>query len=99
MQNRNLILFLTLSMATLIAWNTFVVPRIFPRKPAAAQNAAQKDADAGKAGSPAGEKEKAESEKTAGDPKKSDAHAAVSAKKDDDKPVALARDVKAPLNA
>jgi YidC/Oxa1 family membrane protein insertase len=99
MQNRNLILFLTLSMATLIAWNTFVVPRIFPRKPAAAQNAAQKDADAGKAGSPAGEKKKAESEKTAGDPKKSDAHAAVSAKKDDDKPVALARDVKAPLNA
>ena len=99
MQNRNLILFLTLSMATLIAWNTFVVPRIFPHKPAAAQNAAQKDADAAKAVSPAGEKKKAESEKTAGEPKKSDAHAAVSAKKGDDKAVAVARDAKAQGNA
>ena len=88
MQNRNLILFLTLSMATLIAWNTFVVPRIVPHKPAAAQNAAQKDADAAKAASPSGEKKKAGTEKTASESKKSDAHAAVSAKKGDDKAVA-----------
>src|SRR5271169_684648 len=95
MQNRNLILFLTLSMATLIAWNTFVVPRIFPPKPGAAQNAAQKDADAAKA--LAGDK-KTGTDKTAGDPKKSDAHAAVAAKKGDDKAVVAAHDVKAPAN-
>jgi YidC/Oxa1 family membrane protein insertase len=98
MQNRNLILFLTLSMAMFIVWNTFVVPRIDPRKRPAAQNAAQKDADAAKAVSPSGEKKKAGTEKTAGEPKKSDAHAAVSAKKGDDKAVA-AGDANAQGNA
>jgi YidC/Oxa1 family membrane protein insertase len=46
MQNRNLVLFLTLTMAMLIAWSSFVVPRILPQKKpvaAPAQNTAKKD--------------------------------------------------------
>ncbi len=56
MQNRNLVLFLTLSMAMLIGWNTFVVPRLLPpKKPVPTANAAKKDAgpaSVAKAGQP-----------------------------------------------
>jgi YidC/Oxa1 family membrane protein insertase len=78
MQNRNFILFLTLSMATLIAWNTFVLPRIAPqKKPPAAQNVAKKDAVANAA--------KPGSEKATDQSPKPDAQAAVSAKPADKK--------------
>src|ERR1700733_1028919 len=78
MQNRNFILFLTLSMATLIAWNTLVLPRIAPqKKPPAAQNVAKKDAVA-HAATPGSEKATDQSSKP-------DAQAAVSAKQADKK--------------
>ena len=35
MQTRNYIVFLVLSMGILIGWETFVAPRLFPRKPVA----------------------------------------------------------------
>jgi len=47
MQNRNLVLFLTLSMVMLIAWNSFVVPRILPpKKTVPGANAKQDAGDA-----------------------------------------------------
>jgi YidC/Oxa1 family membrane protein insertase len=97
MQNRNLVLFLTLSMAMLIAWNSFVVPRILPpKKPAVAQNAAKKDAGAAaiaKAGQPEAEKA------AAGETKKPGAQAAVSATKGDAKATSPEPDSKKPAGS
>jgi len=80
MQNRNLILFLTLSMATLIAWNSFIVPRILPpKKPPAA---AKKDLaeTIAKAGSPKGELGKPGEQNTA-DQKRAEQKAATESSK------------------
>src|SRR5271156_1976648 len=92
MQNRNLVLFLTLSMAMLIAWNSFVVPRILPpKKPAAALDAAKKDAGAAsvaKSGQPGPEKT------AAGETKKPEAQASVASSKGDVKAAAAAPDSK-----
>ena len=41
MQTRNYMLFLVLSMGILIGWETFVVPRMFPRKPVAKKDVKQ----------------------------------------------------------
>ncbi len=86
MQNRNLILFLTLSMAMLIAWSTLVVPRLIPKKPTVAQNAKK---DAAKPGAPGDDQAQRDANNAAG--KSSDkstkpgAIALASAKKGDDK--------------
>src|ERR1700693_4446340 len=46
MQTRNTILFFALSMASLVAWNVFVIPRIAPQaKKPAVQNVAKKDGE------------------------------------------------------
>jgi YidC/Oxa1 family membrane protein insertase len=43
MQTRNLVLFFALTLTTLILWQNVVMPRLMPRKPAAAKNAVKKD--------------------------------------------------------
>src|SRR5580704_11710003 len=99
MQNRNLVLFLTLSMAMLIGWNTFVVPRLLPpKKPGPAANAAKKDAgpaSVAKAGQPDAEKIAA-GDKTSGDKKKPEDKTTVASAKGEAK---AAADSKKPADA
>jgi YidC/Oxa1 family membrane protein insertase len=98
MQTRNLVLFFTLSLATMIVWNSFVLPRFLPRKPAVAQNETKTDAAAEskpKAGDAPAKPDKSGAEKTAGQPPKPQS-GTVAAVKSDDKSKVSPADKKAP---
>ena len=95
MQNRNLVLFLTLTMAMLIAWNSFVVPRILPQKktvPGANAKQDAGDASGKKTGDPGADKKAG-----AGETKKPETPTAVAATKGDAK--ATVADTKKPAAA